>query len=148
MSLFKYDNYDRPFAGFGAISASEYDPPPPSSQDRWIRRYWPVVLEILGYISLGAAAIGRAAAVEKAKKAVDAYVPKGEIKQNDFELMVRRVMQLDPKMSRAEAEKRICEVFGNRIPACYGRKTTDTEGLPSWVIYAGLGLVGLMLLRK
>lgn len=146
MSLFKYNNYERPFAGFGALAA--YAPPPPSaSQDSWIRRNWPLVLEILAYIFLGGAAIGRS----RAK--VDAQVPRDEIKQDDFEWMVQKAMQLDPTLSRAEVERRICEAFGNRIPACYAnaivsRRTTDTGKIPDWVIYAGLGLVGLMLLRK
>ena len=107
------------------------------------------MMQILGFIFLVGGTV--------AQQLVTRTVPKEKIPQDDWELLISAAMQLKPGMSREEAIKKLTMVFGDRAPY-----RTDAivpipplpdrppqEGIPQWVIIAGLGVIGyLLFIRK
>lgn len=134
-ALITYENYTRPFAGFG------------QSQDTWFRRNWTFLLQVVGLAFVAGGMV--------AKQYIDREVPQTEkITPQDWEMLVVSVQQFYPKMPRSDIERRLCEVLGTRAPFCadivdFPLVAPEPPGMqiPQWLWIAALGVGAVLLLK-
>lgn len=146
MALIEYRNYEIPLAGgFGQ-----------NVEPSWIRRNWPTVLQILGYVFVVGGVI--------AKQVVDKTVPPGKIAVEDWEMIIQQTEKLNPHLSRQQVIQKLCDLFGARAPFCadmaipslrppgseitpVGREEGTIAGLPVWIVLIG-GVAAAFLFLK
>lgn len=148
MALVEYQNYEIPLAGgFG------------QSEPSWIRRNWPTVLQILGYVFVVGGVI--------AKQIVDKTVPPGKIAVEDWGMIIQQTEKLNPHLSRQQVIQKLCSLFGDRAPYCADmaipsllppgtpgaeitparREEATIAGLPVWLVLIG-GVAAAFLFMK
>jgi len=146
MSIVAYQNYTRPF---GSLQASSSQPLGQNQQDSFVKRNWPLMLQILGFIFLVGGTV--------AQQLIARTIPKGKIPHDDWELLISAAISLNPGMSRAEAITKLCSVFGDRAPYCIDTTVPPMppipdgppkEGIPQWMIIGGIGLAAYLLFLR
>ena len=134
-ALISYENYTRPFAGFGQSS----------QQETWFRRNWAFILQVVGLAFVAGGMVAR--------KYIDREVPQTEkITPQDWDMLVASVQRFYPKMPRPDIELKLCELFGTRAPFCANLvEFPEPERLgmrvPQWLWIAALGVGAVLLLK-
>jgi hypothetical protein len=149
-SIVAYQNYTRPFGSLQA-SSSAIQPFGQNQQDSFVKRNWPLMLQILGFIFLVGGTV--------AQQLIARTIPKGKIPPDDWELLIAAAISLNPGMTRSEAITKLCTVFGDRAPYCIDGTppippipplpdVPPKEGIPQWMIIGGIGLAAYLLFLR
>lgn len=136
-SVTRYENYTQPFRGFGQTT----------TESSWFKRNWAFLMQVIGLAFVTGGMVAR--------QYVDRQVPVSEkIGADDWDMMINAVQRIYPRMPRAEIERKLCELFGDRAPFCANImpvikpqiKPVSAE-LPSWVWLAAIGVGAVILLK-